>query len=394
MPNPYAAILREPGAAAFSLTGLIARLPMSMIGIGIVLVVEGTSGSYALAGAVSAVATVAFALISPQFSRLVDRYGQRRVTTPQLTAYVTALIALVVLAERDAPPWTLFLAALVIGCEPTIGSLVRSRWARALGSGAQLRTAYSWESVLDELVFVVGPTAVTVAAVQFGASAALTGVAAVGFFGGVLFLAQRRTEPPVAGNAQIQRGSMVGEPWMRVLMVIAASLGGIFGCVEVVTIARSEELGNLEGAGLVLGLYALGSLVAGLVYGWRHPTMSLCRQLVIGSIAMAVLTPLFFVAAGSLTTLSLTAFVCGFAISPTSIVSFALIEELAPQVRLTESLTWLITGMALGLSAGAAVSGWWIDRSGARDAYLLAVGCGVLTALIAVAFRRHLAAQG
>jgi MFS family permease len=390
VPNPYVDLFRHPGAAAFSLTGVVARLPISMVGIGIVLVVKSASGSYALAGAVAATAGIAFALISPQLSRLVDRFGQRRVTTPQLVVFASGLVAIVLLAEHDAPSWTLFVAAVVAGAEPTIGSLVRSRWSATVEGGPSLRTAYSWESVLDEVIFVVGPPAVTICAVHLGAPVALYGVAAIGLVGGLLFLAQRRSEPPLVEHGAAGRGSALSEPWLRVLILIMFFLGGIFGCVEVVTIARADELGRLPAAGVLLALYAFGSLVAGLAYGWKRPSLPLRRQMVVGSVAMALLTPLFFLAAGSLTVLGVTAVVCGLAISPTLIVGFALVEELAPAERLTESLTWLSTGIALGVALSAAVSGALIDASGARPAYLVAVGCGLLTAVSGVAGRRRL----
>ena len=105
---------------------------------------------------------------------------------------------------------------------------------------------------------------------------------------------------------------------------------------------------------------------------------------------MAVLTPLFFLSAGSLVTLGIAAVVCGLAISPTLIVCFALVEELAPTAQLTESLTWLTTGIALGVSFSAALSGWLIDEAGARPAYLVAVACGLLTFAVALPGRRLL----
>ena len=200
----------------------------------------------------------------------MTRYGQRRVTTPQLVIFASGLGALVLLAERGAPAWTLFVAALVAGAEPTIGSLVRSRWSAALEGSEGLRTAYSWESVLDELIFVLGPPAVTLWAVHFSPPSALLAVAAIGLFGGLLFLAQRRSEPPLVG-ARGGTGSALAGVWLRVLILVSFFLGGIFGCVEVVTIARSDELGRLPAAGVILALYASGSLVAGLTYGWRRP---------------------------------------------------------------------------------------------------------------------------
>src|SRR3954447_8878485 len=78
MLSPYRDVLTRPGALAFSGSGVLARLPMSMVGIGIVLMVSTLYGSYGLAGRVSAVYVVAQALCSPQLARLVDRHGQSR----------------------------------------------------------------------------------------------------------------------------------------------------------------------------------------------------------------------------------------------------------------------------------------------------------------------------
>ena len=39
--EPYARILRHPGAARFSAAAFVARLPISMVGLGIVLLIIG-----------------------------------------------------------------------------------------------------------------------------------------------------------------------------------------------------------------------------------------------------------------------------------------------------------------------------------------------------------------
>lgn len=71
-------LLALPGAAAFSAAGLVARLPYSMTGLAIVLLVSERSGSYADAdaGAVAAVAVLAGAVAGPPLARLIDRRGQ------------------------------------------------------------------------------------------------------------------------------------------------------------------------------------------------------------------------------------------------------------------------------------------------------------------------------
>ena len=131
--------------------------------LGIVLLVSATTGSYAWAGGVSAVFALVQAMLAPTQGRLVDRVGQARVLLPALVVHGAGLAVLVWLALSGAPVWTLFpAAALFGGSYPQPGSLVRARWAHALGGSALLPTAFSFESVVDEVIFVVGPVLVTV----------------------------------------------------------------------------------------------------------------------------------------------------------------------------------------------------------------------------------------
>ena len=77
--SAYRALLSDPRARAFSLAGFVARTPLSMTALGIVLLVSATTGSYARAGLITAVATVAGAVAAPLWGRTMDRVGQARV---------------------------------------------------------------------------------------------------------------------------------------------------------------------------------------------------------------------------------------------------------------------------------------------------------------------------
>ncbi|CAM5542249.1 MFS transporter OS=Streptomyces anulatus OX=1892 GN=G3I43_03990 PE=4 SV=1 [Streptomyces griseus subsp. griseus] len=78
----YGQLLRTPGAWTFLLPGFAARQPFAMLTIGIVLLVQHTTGSYGSAGAVAAVSGVSMALFAPQSGKLADRFGQRAVLLP------------------------------------------------------------------------------------------------------------------------------------------------------------------------------------------------------------------------------------------------------------------------------------------------------------------------
>ncbi len=72
MANPYKELFSVPGTIAFSLAGLVARMPISMTGIGIITMLSQMKGSYWLAGTVAATFTFTMALIAPQISRAVE----------------------------------------------------------------------------------------------------------------------------------------------------------------------------------------------------------------------------------------------------------------------------------------------------------------------------------
>jgi MFS family permease len=393
--GPYREVLRVPGAPGFVVAGLVARLPISMQSLGIVLLVEATTGSYALAGAVSATFALVQALLAPVLGRLVDRHGQARVLLPALVLYAAGLGGLVTLALADAPAWTLFPAAAAYGGSyPQPGSLVRARWAHALGGTPLLPTAFSLESVLDEVVFVVGPVLVTVLATEIAPAVGVLAAAVFTLAGSLALAAQRRTEPPPHPTEGGQRApSVLRLAGVRVLVLVGVAAGGIFGSVEVATVAFTDERGRTAAAGLVLALLALGSLLAGLWYGtvrWRAPLPSRFVRGVVLLAAVMVPLPL----APNVPVLAALVFVGGFTISPTLIAAFALLEQLVPAASRTEGLTWFSTGIGIGLATAASATGQVVDAAGGRAAFGVAVGSGVVAALLAVGGARRLSPAG
>ncbi len=94
-----------------------------------------------------------------------------------------------------------------------------------------------------------------------------------------------------------------------------------------------------------------------------------------------VMTPLPFI--DSLPLLAVALFVGGFAISPTLVATMSLIKSGVPADRLTEGITWVSTGIGIGLAPGAAVAGHLVDAYGASPAYIVPVVSGVLAAAVA-----------
>lgn len=395
MLGPYRALLKVPGALQFAVPAFFARLPMSMLGLGVVVLLSTINGSYGLAGAVSATLTCASALGAPLLGVLVDRLGQRRVVVPAMSAHGAALAALIALSLERAPTWALFVSAALAGMLlPPVSSMVRARWTNLLGAGTTAaERAYAFEAIVDELVFMSGPVLVTTLA----ATASASGLVCSGVFalvGGWIFAMQRRTEPTVAApEAHASHGSRsaLGVPGVRVLAVTCAVVGLVFGTIDVSMVAFATAHGHRALSGVLLALVACGSGASGVWYGSRVWSTTLRRRLVIacGTLALTMSSLPF---APGIAVMAPLAFVAGLAISPTLIACFALVERLVPRRLLTEGLTWVTTSLGLGVGAGVTISGRIVDAFGVSHALFLCPCAAVAAGVLAISGRAHLAA--
>lgn len=389
-PRAFAAVLRVPGAAAFSLTGLFARLPISMIGLSIVLLVTSREPSYALAGALSASFALSAALLGPYGARFIDRHGQSVVLPALALGQSLGLVVLVVGIDAGWPLPALFAVAVVSGgIGPNIGSLVRARWIGLLRGDARLGTAFAWEGILDEVVFIVGPPLATFLALQVSPSVGLLVCTALIVSGSMLLALQRRTEPAAVPKPDDGRARhalfLPGMPWLIVLMVL---LGAVFGSFEVSTVAFAAAEGAADTTGWLLAAYAAGSLVGGVLLGSVSISYSPVQQLRLACGVLAVVTlPLPLVP--SVNVVAIFAAAAGFAVAPVLIVSSAVLEMMVPSARITEALTVTSSGIAVGLSLAAPLAGLLIDTRGAASGYLLMAGAAVGALLIMLpAYRR------
>ncbi|MBY8338820.1 MFS transporter [Streptomyces spinosirectus] len=381
MPSPYRALFAVPGTKGFSAAGFLGRMPLSMMGIGVVTMISQLTGRYGLAGALSATIALAAAALGPQVSRLVDRYGQRRVLRPATLIALSAAAGLLCAAHFGWPDWTLFVCAAGIGSVPSLGAMIRARWAALYRGTPKLHTAYSFESVVDEVCFIFGPIiSIGLSTAWFPEAGPL--LAACFLAAGVFWLtAQRATEPAPHPREKHGRGSALRSPALQVLVATFAATGAIFGAVDVVTVAFADERGHKAAASLVLALYAAGSCTAGVVFGLLHFTGAPARRWLLGVCAMGVsMIPLLLV--GNLPLLAVALFVAGLSIAPTMITTMSLIEEHVPRAKLTEGMTWVSTGLAVGVALGSSMAGWVIDAAGARAGYGVPAVSGAVAVVV------------
>lgn len=383
MLKPYFHLLRRPGTGAFFAAGILGRMPISMIGLGIVILIAQESGSYGLAGAVSGVAVIAGALTGPVQGRLVDRFGQRGLILIGSVACTVGLAGLLVAVRAGAATWVLYVLSFVAGgTRPQVGSFVRARWTYLLGRGRALQTAFALEAVGDEVVFIVGPVLVTTLATQASPYAALSAAGVLGLIGGIWLASLRASDPPGRGKPDGSEQAPI--PWLSILLLslIGLGLGATLGGAEVITVAFTTSKGKAGLAGVVLAIWAFGSLLAGLWYGsvhWRAPVE---RRLLFGTIALAItLSPLPWV--NSIPLLGVVLFCCGMTIAPTMVAVTACVEEWVPPERLTEAITWTVTGILLGVAPGNAAAGHAVDVWGPSDAYWVPFGVGIACAIVA-----------
>jgi len=386
--RPYAEIFEIPGAWRFSVAGVIGRMPMSMFGLGTVLLISSVTGKYGVAGAVSAVGSLGYAFSSPRIARLVDTRGQRRVLLPLLAVFTVTTAMLITAVQLRLPTWAFFVPGAIAGATmPSLGAMVRARWSVLLSGSSRLHAAFSFESVADELCFVVGPAAVTLLATEvFPASG--VGVAALLCLAGTLWFAAQRGTEPVAVQPERPRGASqrrgAAAPGLVVLAPVYVLLGAMFVSTDLSTVAFAQHFGHKPLAGFILGTYAFGSGTGGLWYGsrqWRAPAEKRFAL----TLTLTVLGMATFWAQPNLITLTFVIYLCGLTIAPTLIAGFSLLEAQAKPGRRTEAMSWLSSGISVGVAAGASVVGFIIDAHGPRLGYAFGAACGAASAVTCIA---------
>lgn len=393
MAQPYRELFAAPGARGFALAGLLARIPLPMIGIGIITMLSQLRGSYALAGAVSASFVLTYALVSPQVSRWVDRRGQSRVLPLATAISVLGLLLLLGATWWQAPDWILFAGAMLAGFMPSMSAMVRARWTAIYRGQDRLQTAYSLETVLDEVTFIAGPPLSVGLAVAVFPQAGVLAAALLLVAGVSALLLQKGSEPPIQVQEQGSRPSVLRLNSVRLLALLMVAMGVIVGTVDIVSVAFAEQMGQPGAASLVLSAYALGSCVAGLVFGGLKLNIPLHRLLLLGGLATAATTlPLLLVA--SVAQLVGAVLLAGLFFAPTMIVAMSLVERVVPEQQLTEGMTWLLAGLNIGVAMGAAASGRMVDQGGASSGFMVALYAAALIVVLALCSHQRFRTPG
>ena len=382
----YLTLFRTPGGLRFSIPGLIARMPISMDSLALIFIVVAVSDSYAIAGALSATASVVIAFATPHWSRVADRIGQSAMLVRVIPVKVFAFCVFTVLVLNETPVWTWFVAIIITEAfSVNTGGLVRRRWLHVLSPDKSttaedeqdrhvVNTAYSFEALMDEVVFILGPIIVTACATSIAPAAGIISGMIFLAVGVPLFVMQKDTEPPANPKREVDpHPAVIRNKRVQAVVLPTTLLGGFFGSIAIVTVAFAEARDQAALSGVLLAIWAAGSAVAAIMNGVIKWRLTSATRFLIFLLALTILSiPMLFV--HSITWLAVALFFNGFAVAPLVINAYGVAEGAVPPEQITETLTWVVAGMPLGGAFASAVAGLVIDRFGADIAYWVPLG--------------------
>jgi len=382
-------IASAPGAARLFASSIVARTPLAMLSIALLVHAEHLTGSFAAAGVVTGAYAVSLGIVGPVLGQLVDRRGHTVVLLASALASAVLLAAIAVVPAGASLPVLVVLATAIGAATPPVGACLRTVLPAVLPDAGAARAAYALDATASELAWVSGPPLALGAGALWSTGAALAAAGAVLLVATATFAAQpaSRAWRPAAGAAR-PRGGSLRTPAMRTLVLVLVAVGVLFGAVEVAVTAAAEDLGSTAAAGPLLGLWGAGSLLGGVIAvrlgGGASGAAGLAVVLGALTAGHLALVP----AAGSLVALTAVLLVAGAAIAPTYASVYAMVDRAAPSGTVTEAFAWLATAIAIGAAVGAACAGAVAESAGPAAVFVLA-GCAGAIALLATALRSH-----
>ncbi len=379
----YASIVKTKEAYLFDFATLAMRLYMPMITIGVVSMLTLAGYSALFAGSISSTVAASLFLVSPRISKLIDERGQSAIVPWAAALAMAGLFFMLAVVHFGLPSWLCYACAVLMGFSPSPQALARTRWLFLIETGKlgdkppMVRTVFSYEGVIDDVAFMIGP------ALSIGLAAAITPVAGM-FFGGCCFtlgtallMLGKSTEPDErwrlahvesGGTAKGERTVLFLFPSVRVLFVLMLLMGATFGVFDTTTVAFTEALDMPMAASFCLAVSGLVSIVAGFCFGAMRFNMGAAKLL----LSTAVLFGLCYgamVLIESISSLFWVSVVAACSYAPFFIATNNMCEQCVPKHRITESLTWVGAGFSCGTAIGPTLAGFFVDNFGAAAGF-------------------------
>lgn len=369
----YRLVLGQSAAWRFFLPAAWGRVGVAMTGIGLLWVVQTTTGSFATAGAVTGTFALAEAIAGPQVARLFDRYGQSWVLVLLVAVHVLSVAGVVSsAASGQTSTLVLYLAAAAAGASlPQLGACSAARWTQILTDRSLLRTAFALETMANDIAFLLGPTAVVAVAVSWHLVAGASLAAGLVASGGLVLAAvrqprqERTTQQPTSrgGRGLLRSGFMS-------IVVVNLGLGAVFGSMQLAVTASAGAAGQPALAGALYSLLALGSLIGGFSFGSRAWKSSPALQLCTAASCLLVMTGVLATAT-DLAWSAVAIALLGLAVAPIMVLSGSMVERAVSPLVITQAYSWTASASAGGLASAAAAAGYLVDQHGAHAALVV-----------------------
>ena len=377
--NSYLSLLKTRGVARIMAAQLLARFPFGMLSLALLLHVERVHHSYAAAGLVLAATSIGQAIAGPLTSRWMGVWGMRKVLTLTTVVCATGLVAIALV--QVPVPLIMAIGFLAGLSTPPVQPAVRTIYPKMVNS-TQLTPLYSLDASAQEIIWVVGPVITTFVAIQI--STVLAILLAVGFLvgGGVWFMSS-----PEVGRVRIPRskrtlGKVLAKPTVLLATVVGFLLVGACAAIEAGVVATFGDDG--PESGIILSVFAIGSLTGGLALGHRPiRPWSMAQRLLMVFLGMSL-------AAMSLNIwwIGATLFLAGLGIAPAFAVMYAIVSASVKFSDTAEAYGWVGTGQLIGAALGSAAAGFMIDSFSAPGAYWIAAGFAFFSFLVLTLFIR------
>ncbi|MFC6088132.1 MFS transporter [Saccharothrix lopnurensis] len=390
--SDYRAALTTPAMRGPVAASLLARLPIAMIGLSLLLYVQRERNSFAIAGLVSAAALVGVAVGSIVQGRLMDRFGPTRPLLCAVSLFAVFVAVAVTAVEAGvALPALVPLAFAVGATEPMVGSASRALWAHVVPAGPTRLAGYAYEAISMEVFFILGPgLAGLLVAAPWGGTGVVIG--AVSMVVGAVWFA---LNPTVRGvRPEPARRSLLGalaSPGMRTVALAALGFGVTIGFIEVAVPAAATRAGHVGAGGLLLSLWSVSSVLFGVLYSMRPFPRAMHLRLPVLLGGFGLLSLLLAVPTG-LIGLGVALLVVGTLITPQATTHSTAIEQVAPAGTATEAFGWVVTAVTVGLAIGQSASGQLVETHGTGVAFVAAGVAGVAIAGLVWLFRGTVAA--
>jgi MFS family permease len=361
-----------------------------MSSLAILLLVRLESGSFALAGVAVGAFTLSSAATTPAQGRLVDRLGAKPVLVGFAIAQAAGMAGVVLAAELRAPSAILVVVTAIAGAmTPPLSACMRALWPRVAPTGDALEAAYQLDATSQEVIWTSGPLLVAVAIALGSPAAAVLLCAAITIAGTVWFATAPGTSQLRGVGRSVNRPSAITASGLRIMLVTTLLMGLGLGAVEVALPAVAVHAGSHAAAGILLGLWSIGSLLGGLTYGSRPwgPAMTSRYPALMFLIALTTVPLSFASGLAAAIPLSLLA---GVGLAPTMACQYALIGAVSARGTATEAFAWTSSALVAGLAAGNAAAGPLVQAGGISRAFVLGCVAFVLATMVALLWRRRM----